>query len=157
MNFLSPPWFTAAKYLAVVLGLSGLGFWGGWETKAHFSAIQHANDVAAVAAEKSLANAEKAQCAAQIADANIKAAKELSEQSARLFEAENALARERSKAQLLNDKLQKALSDESRASKLSAAVLNYLSIVRSSYDAGAIDAESATNFVGQAKDTSTSP
>lgn len=128
---------------AAIIGACG---YAGWRLKAHFAAIEHAQDVAAVATANQKTADEHATCLGQIADANNKAAKDLADANARLATAVDALAREQGRASTLRDKLEKALSDESHASKLSTAVLNYLSLLRGSYTGGEIDAESAVNF-----------
>jgi len=155
---MTPQTILASLGLRIFLAIAvlGAGGYAGWKLKAHFAAIEHAQDVSAVATAQNLASAEKAQCVEQIADANMKAARALAEQNTRLADAEDALAREQGRAHTLNDRLQKALSDESHASKLSTTVLNYLSLVRS-YAAEPIDAESAANFGPQNKGSGIAP
>lgn len=125
--------------------VAGAGGYAGWKLEAHFKAVELANAGTALAKAQKLASDEKLQCVADIAKVNMQAVRDLADANARLSAAEDALAHEQGRAHTLNDKLQKALSDESNASKLSTSVLNYLSLLRS-YAAEPIDAESAANF-----------
>lgn len=140
----------------LAIAVLGAGGYAGWKLKAHFAAIEHAQDVAAVASAQKLASDEKLQCVSDIAKANMQAARDLADANARLAAAEDALAHEQGRAHTLNDRLQKALSDESNASKLSTSVLNYLSLLRS-YAAEPVDAESAANFGPKTQGASVTP
>lgn len=141
--------FNLWAVIGICVALLGAGSYVGWKTDAHFKAIELAQAHGETDKANALAAGEKAQCVAQIAEANVQAANDLADANARLAASEDALARQKSTAETLNARLQKALSDESNASKLSASVLNYLSLLRSSYDIP-VDAESATNIGAQA-------
>lgn len=136
--------------------VAGAGGYAGWKLEARFKAVELANAGTALAKAQKLASDEKLQCVADIAKVNMQAARDLADANARLAAAEDALAHEQGRAHTLNDRLQKALSDESNASKLSTSVLNYLSLLRS-YAAEPIDAESAANFGPKTQGASVTP
>jgi len=155
---MTPQTILASLAFRIVLAVfvAGIGGYAGWKLEAHFKAIELANAGTTLAKAQKLASDEKLQCVADIAKVNMQAARDLADANARLSAAEDALAREQGRAHTLNDRLQKALSDESHASKLSTTVLNYLSLVRS-YAAEPIDAESAANFGPQNKGSGIAP